>query len=95
MPLAAYPEPSGLDASHDNPNRFRFRYEMDPRLAAILEMLVGDPETLGGLTQFAILRPSRGRKSLTLKRRDVRVVEGARLESDAAEPHGTIPKRLT
>ena len=32
------------------------------------------------------------RKSLILKRRDVPVVEGARLENDSDEPHRAIPK---
>ena len=36
---------------------------------------------------------STARKSLILKRRDVRVVEGARLESEARQQHVVTPKR--
>ena len=45
------------------------------------EMPVSDRATLGGLTQFAVFAFLRFRKWWILKGRDVRVVEGARLES--------------
>ena len=47
----------------------------------------------GLITNRSIVRRSR-RKSLILKRRDVRVVEGARLESEAVELHRVMPKHL-
>src|SRR5438093_178209 len=51
--------------------------------------------TLGGLTQFPILRVNCCCKLLILKiRRDVRVVEGARLESETGDHHQAIPKHL-
>jgi hypothetical protein len=38
--------------------------------------------------------PPAGKLLIPLKRRDVRVVEGARLESEAGEQHGATPNRL-
>ena len=47
----------------------------------ILEKLVSDHSTLEGLTQFRFCRVRRSHKLLILNtRRDVRVVEGARLK---------------
>ena len=43
---------------------------------------------------FALYCSETARKSLILKRRDVRVVEGARLESEAGERHQATPKRV-
>jgi len=38
--------------------------------------------------------PPAGKLLIPLERRDVRVVEGARLENDSGEPHRVIPKHL-
>jgi hypothetical protein len=38
--------------------------------------------------------PPSGKLLVPLERRDVRVVEGARLESDVVEPHRDVPKHL-
>jgi hypothetical protein len=66
----------------------------DWRSAAILEMTVSNRRRPGGQTQFAVRSLDRNRKLLILKRRDVRVVEGARLESEAGERHQAAPKRV-
>jgi hypothetical protein len=50
--------------------------------------------TLGGLTQFASSRSLRARKLLILKRRDVGVVDRARLESEAGQLHRGTPTWL-
>ena len=60
---------------------------------------VSDRSTLGGLaeflTQFGFWAGPLARKPLIpLSRRDVRVVEGARLESDSGEHHQATPKHL-
>ena len=62
--------------------------------AAILGIAVSDRETLEGLTQFALLGLCRGSKLFTLRRRDVRVVEGARLESGFCQLHRVILKHF-
>ena len=46
------------------------------------------------LSQSASLCGGTGRKSLILKRRDVRVVEGARLENDSGDAHRVIRKHF-
>jgi hypothetical protein len=46
------------------------------------QLLEAAGNTLGGLTPFASFRSLRARKLSILKWRDVRVVEGARLESN-------------
>jgi hypothetical protein len=56
---------------------------------------VRDRGTLGGLTQFAGRSMSRGRKWLILKRRDVRVVEGARLEIALTVCDGVLQISIT
>ena len=43
---------------------------------------------------FALYCVQAARKWLILKRRDVRVVEGARLENDSGELHRATPKHL-
>jgi hypothetical protein len=43
---------------------------------------------------FCAILIQTARKSLILKRRDVRVVEGARLESEARERHSATSMRL-
>jgi len=61
--------------------------------AAILEMPVSDRGTFEGLTQFGLLG-SAAMQVVDSKRRDGRVVEGARLESEAGEGHQATPKHL-
>jgi hypothetical protein len=56
----------------------------DEQSAAILENALSDRGTLEGLTQFGFLDCAGPGEFLILKiRRDVRVVEGARLEIDS------------
>jgi len=62
--------------------------------AAILEISVSDRGTLEDLSQSSLSSSRSHRKLLILKRRDVRVVEGARLESDFGEAHQVTPKHL-
>ena len=57
------------------------------------EMLGSDRSTLEGLAQFGFSAGTVARKLLILNRRDVRVVEGARLESDSGAAYQLAPKR--
>ena len=55
-------------------------------------MPVSDRDTLEGLTPFRVSPVGRDCNSLILNRRDVRVVEGARLEIDSGDSHQATPK---
>ena len=77
----------------------RTRFRLDRVARRWFCVAVSDRRTLGGVTQFATQFGFRAdplaRKQLIPKtRRDVRVVEGARLESDALEPRRDVPTHL-
>ena len=63
--------------------------------AAILERPVSDRGTLEDLSQSAKFPSPRDRKLLILKRRDVRVVEGARLEIALTVCDGVLQISIT
>jgi hypothetical protein len=62
--------------------------------AAILGMAVSDRGALGGLTQFAVCSLESWLQDVDSKWRDVRVVEGARLENDCGDSRQAILKHL-
>ena len=68
----------------------------DPRNAEI-EAIVDVPESVTSQSRHSLLlqgSPPSGKLLIPLKRRDVRVVEGARLENDSGELHRVVPKHL-
>ena len=75
------------------------RYTGRVRTAVAEDVPVSDRRPLGGvsqfLSQFGFGAEPLARKPLILQmRRDVRVVEGARLENDSGELHRVIQKHL-
>jgi hypothetical protein len=66
----------------------------DEQSAAILENALSDSATLEGLTQLGFLDCAGPGKFLISKRRNLRVVEGARLESETGDAHRVILKHL-
>jgi hypothetical protein len=62
-------------------------------ISAVVEV----PETVTSQSRHSLVlqgSPPSGKLLIPLERRDVRVVEGARLENDCGEPHRVIPKHL-
>ena len=65
----------------------------DPKIEAIIEV----PESVTSQSRHSLTlsgSPPSGKLLIPFERRDVRVVEGARLESEAVQRHQATPKRL-
>ena len=62
--------------------------------ANIVKVPGSDRDTFEDLSQSPSFRSLSRLQVVDSKRRDVRVVEGARLESDVVEPHRDVPKHL-
>jgi hypothetical protein len=64
-----------------------------PKIEAIIDV----PESVTSQSRHSLVlqgSPPSGKLLIPFARRDVRVVEGARLESDASEPRRDVPKHL-
>ena len=65
----------------------------DPEIGAIIEV----PESVTSQSRHSLTlsgSPPHGKLLIPFKRRDVRVVEGARLENDSGELHQVVPKHF-
>jgi len=64
---------------------------------AEIEAIIEVPESLTSQSRHSLTlsgSPPHGKLLIPLNRRDVRVVEGARLENDSGELHPVVPKHL-